>query len=556
MKLKRVLLWVLALAVIGGLAWGGVTLVRRRNSKTESTTSTSYIATAERGDLVASITPTGEVYAPRQAELTVDVTRLPLVELIVVAGDKVTQGEVLARIDRASLERAVDQAKANLLSAEDALATAKNPYTQLDQQQAAVTVAQAKTSLEEARSSLADLQDPDVDAAKQSVEDATRDLKQAQDDLAALKKDTSAQDQIDRLQWLYNEALVTHGDLVAKNDASEVGQDRLLVAYNKMLDAKDSLEAAKVQAELSMLSAENKVAEAQDTLSDAKEKLATAQSGPTALELAQADDKVAQAQYNLTKAQENQATIAAGPDENKIQTVQASYDAATAALAQAEATLTAATVVAPFDGTVISVGAEVGDLVSAGTVIVTMADLTELRVRATVDETEISQVKVGQDVQITFDAFTGYTFKGKVLEVPLQGTLSQNVVTYDVPISLEGTDDVALKSGMTANLTIVTGESKSALLIPALAVQQGDTGDVVMVQDASGEAVQTPVEIGLGNGTYVEVLRGLNEGDQVVVQYDTSTQNTNFGFGRDFGPPEGGTAPSGGGAPPSGGGLP
>jgi HlyD family secretion protein len=551
MKLKRVLLWVLALAVIGGLAWGGVTLVRRRNSQAASTTSASYIATAERGDLLASITPTGEVYAPRQAELTVDVTRLPLVELKVVAGDKVAQGKVLARIDPASLERAVDQAKANLLSAEDALATAKNPYTPLDQQQAAVGVAQAKTSLEAARQNLADLQDPDVAAAQQSVEDAARDLKQAQDDLAALKDNTSVQDQIDHLQWLYNEALVAHGDLVAKNDPSELGQDRLLVAYNKMLDAKDSLETAQVQAELGLLKAENQMALAQDTLSDARDGLAQVQVGPTALQLAQANDKVAQAEYNLTKAEKDQATIAAGPDANTIQSAQSSYDAATAARAQAEATLAAATVVAPFDGTVISVGAEVGDLVSAGTMIVTMADLTELRVRATVDETDISQVKVGQDVQITFDAFAGYAFKGKVLEVPLQGTLSQNVVTYDVPISLEGADQVGLKSGMTANLTIVTGETKSALLIPALAVQQGDSGDVVMVQDASGAPVETPVQIGLKNGTYVEVLRGLNEGDQVVVQYDTSTQSNSFGFGMDFGAPDGGGSsfqvePSGG----------
>ncbi len=465
MKIKRIVLWVLALAVIGGLAWGGITLLRRRTATTESTV-TSYVAAAERGDLVASITPTGEVYAPRSAELTVDVTRLPLIELNVVAGEKVTQGEVLARIDPSSLERAVDQAKANLLAAEDALAEAEHPYTELDKQRAELNVAQAQTSVEEAQASLEDLQNPDVEASEQAVEDAARDLAQAQEDLTTLKEGASTQDQIDTLQWLYNEAVAAHGVLVQKNDASEKGQDSLLVAYNAMIDAQDALEVATVQAEMSALMAENQVLVAQDALADAKEKLADLQAGVTALELAQANDRAAQAEYNLAKALADREEIAAGPDENDIKRAQAGYDAAVAALADAEATLAASTVVAPFDGTVVSVGAEVGDLVSAGTVILTVADLTELRVEATIDESEISQVQVGQDVEITFDAFTGYTFQGQVLEVPLQGTLSQNVVTYAVPISLEGTEGVDLKSGMTANLTIITGQSENALSDP------------------------------------------------------------------------------------------
>jgi len=73
-------------------------------------------------------------------------------------------------------------------------------------------------------------------------------------------------------------------------------------------------------------------------------------------------------------------------------------------------------------------------------------------------------------------------------------------------------------------------------LLPVLAVKQGEDGDVVLVQDASAAAVETRVEIGLSDGTYVEVLRGLNEGDQVVVEYATATQQDNRmgGFGSVF----------------------
>jgi len=188
--------------------------------------------------------------------------------------------------------------------------------------------------------------------------------------------------------------------------------------------------------------------------------------------------------------------------------------------------------VAPFNGTVISIGAEVGDLVSSGTTVVTLADLAELRVLALVDETDISQVEVGQEVEITFDAFPGRRFQGKVLEVPLHGKLVQNVVKYEVPVSLEGTKGVALKPGMTANLKMVVGRRENALLVPVLAVQDSEEGKVVRVQDTlSGSTMLVPVEVGLSDGTYVEVVRGLNEGDQIVVEYQALQQTPRFGFG-------------------------
>jgi len=89
------------------------------------------------------------------------------------------------------------------------------------------------------------------------------------------------------------------------------------------------------------------------------------------------------------------------------------------------------------------------------------------------------------------------------------------------------------------------GRRQNVLLVSVLAVRQGEDGDVVLVQDApGGAAVATPVELGLSDGTNVEVLRGLNEGDQVVVQYQTTTQQTTQRGGGEFmiiegGPPSG-----------------
>jgi HlyD family secretion protein len=313
-----------------------------------------------------------------------------------------------------------------------------------------------------------------------------------------------------------------------------------------LAEARTQLQAAQANASSNLTTAEDKVAETEDAL-------AQLQSGSNALGVLQIQNQVAKAEYNLAKAKDSLATILAGPDSKSVQLAQARYEAAQATLDKAQATLAAATIVAPFDGTVLAVGAEVGDLVSSNTSIITLADLSGLEVLASVDETDISQVKVGQEAQITFDAITGSTFKGKVLEVPLQGTLSSNVVTYQVSLSLEGAQNAALLPGMTANVKIITGQHQNVLLVPLLAIQQSDTGDVVLVQDSNGAAVQTPVQVGLNNGTYVEVTRGLNEGDRVVVEYQ-STSSTQQNF---FGGPgaiievgQGGRPPSGG-APPS-----
>jgi HlyD family secretion protein len=528
-QLKRVLKWGLALAVVATLVWVGRGALRGRSGESQAAGFTQVL-TVERGDLVAAISPTGEVYAARQAKLSFDVNKIPLVELYVTPGQQVQEGEVLARIDPASLERAVEQAKADLLSAEEALEKAQNPYTELDRQKAELDVTQAEVAVEEAKQALEELLNPDLATAEKAVRDADRELRQARDKLAALQSDPSTQEQIDRLQWQANEAEVEHGQLLDDPSPTEAGRDSQLLAHNRMLDTRDKLEAAKARAALDLLSAQNKVIQAEEALADAEERLTELQAGPDALALAQGHNKVAQAEYNLAKARDDLATIRSGPDPEAVELAQARYDARGATFKEAQDALEAATMVAPFDGTVISVGPEVGDLISSNTNVVTLADLSDLEVLGMVDETDISQVEVGQQAEITFDAFPGRRFWGEVLEVPLEGRLMQNVVSYEVPVSLEGAEGVSLRPGMTANLRIVVGRRENALLVSVLAVQQGEEGSVVQVQDTpQGPATATRVEVGLSDGLYVEVVRGLNEGDRVVVEYQSQEEPGVFG---------------------------
>jgi HlyD family secretion protein len=588
---KRVLRWWPALLVLI-LVVAGVGVGAKWIPTGESETSDlTQVFTVQRGDLVAAISPTGEVYAPRQAELSFDVSQAQLIELNVTPGQKVKAGEILARIDSTALERAVLQAEADLTVAQDDLEKTQNPYTELDLIQARLSVDQAEIALEDAKESLEEARDPytelDLIQARQTVSMTEVALEEAKENLATvLNPDTGSawaavQDAAAALEIAKNQLIVAENstenaakirtlesemiwyrnnywDAVEKYENGKISKQKLDQEYLNLVSAEEKLLVAQTNAEVALTSARNKVIQAEETLADAQETLAALQNGPDAGELLQAEAQitqaeydlaqaqeslaqveagpdpkevaraevqVTQAEYNLAKARESLAEVEAGPDPKEIELAQAKVVSAQATLEEAQATLEAATMIAPFDGTVISVGAEVGDLVSSNKVVVALADLSNLRVLAIVDETDIALVEIDQEAEITFDAFPGHRFSGQVLEVPLQGNLVQNVLTYEVPVSLERTAGVALKPGMTANLEIVVGRRQNALLVPALAVQQGEEGNVVLVQDTpTGAGVATPVQVGLSDGTYVEVVSGLLEGDQVLVEYEATEE--------------------------------
>lgn len=541
--------WLVIIIVIV-LAAGGLYLSRQRTSTpTTQISSTSFTETiaVRRGAITARISPTGEVYAPRSASLSFDVSLGTITELNVKAGQKVKKGDILAKIDTAALQRAVEQAEADLLSAQEELEIAREPYSELDIQKAKLAVAQAELSLAQAKRAKEDLLNPDLSKAEQAVRDAKYELEVAELNLELTKLSTTVTTAVRDLEYTvaWYERLVRDLQTQQAGGTSSAGQPGAVTAaqpapgvpsrkapepitleeaQKALAEAREELELARLNASIALTNAEARVAQAKKALADAEEELAKLQAGPDAASLLQADNAITQAELKLAKAQAELKTMLAGPDAKKLELAQAKYDAAKATLAEAQAALAGALLVAPFDGTIISVNVEVGDEVTSNRVVLTMADLSELRVRAFVDETKITQVKVEQPAEITFDAFAGKTFKGTVLEVPIQGSLVQNVVVYEVPISLENPERVPLKPGMTANVRIVTGSKQNALLVPAYAVQQTTEGTMVRVQDAGGQVTLVPVEVGLTDGTYTEIVRGLIEGDLIVAEYTPQTQ--------------------------------
>ncbi|MFP3904280.1 MAG: efflux RND transporter periplasmic adaptor subunit, partial [Armatimonadota bacterium] len=193
---------------------------------------------------------------------------------------------------------------------------------------------------------------------------------------------------------------------------------------------------------------------------------------------------------------------------------------AEAALANARAKLAYATIEAPITGVIGTVTTQEGETVAAGLsapTFVEIIDLGRLEVDAFVDEVDIGKVKVGQKAQFTVDAFPDRTFAGHVRAIYPDAVIQDNVVYYDVVIEIE--DDYAglLRPQMTTNVTIFLETREDVLFVPNGAVhrEQGETVAYV-VRDGSSE--RRVVEIGVRQDGEAEVVEGLKEGEEVLLE--------------------------------------
>jgi len=183
-------------------------------------------------------------------------------------------------------------------------------------------------------------------------------------------------------------------------------------------------------------------------------------------------------------------------------------------------------VFAPITGVVSERNVQIGQIISSpmnnvggGTRLLTLSDLAHIFVLASVDESDIGKVEVGQPVDITADAFPGEQFTGEVVRIATKGETVNNVVTFEVKIEVLGENKSKLKPEMTANVDIIAAERGDTLILPSEAVQPKGFQSVVQVAGPVGTASEElrPVRTGIDNGFEVEILEGLKEGDMVTI---------------------------------------
>ncbi len=180
--------------------------------------------------------------------------------------------------------------------------------------------------------------------------------------------------------------------------------------------------------------------------------------------------------------------------------------------------------VAPLDGEIIARKIEPGQTVTASDALYVLSD--RLIIGAQVDETDIGRIAAGQAVDLTLDAYPQNVFSGRVDEIAYEAKTVNNVTTYTVEI-LPLAAPVYLRSGMTANLKILTTAVRDALLLPADAVHKEKDLSFVWQPDPAGKGRprSVPVSAGLSDGKQTEILSGLEEGETVLVKPSTFTAN-------------------------------
>lgn len=468
---------VLVLAAIGGAGYLGMQSAQVPEATLPVVPQTVAVT---RGDVQQTVTAPGELVQTRQATLSFDVSG-KLAELDLRPGDRVTAGQILARLDTAPLERALEEAqlKLSLAQAEyarqlaDAELSVQTAQLKLEQAQIDHTrqITEAEQSLQTAQARLAQarLQYPDLTAAEIKLNQARADEAYARDEY---------QKALDR-PW--EPQAVRDGALRAWHAA----QDALTIVEAEYQAALNN-RAVKDQ-DLALLTLDVQKAEA---------KLADLRAGSDPFPA-----------LDLHKAQKALADLQADGVDPLLRL----------AVAQAQADLDAATLTAPSGGVVLEIKAGVGESVSAGAPLIVLANPADVEIKASVIEEDIPLIAPGQPVELFFDTIPDETPLGTVARVVPQ-RISGDRPLYPVYITVQGHLSDKLFPGMTVDASIVVEQRTDVLRLPRALVRSRPDG-TAQVQVWTGLTTETrTVTVGLRGDAYIEIVSGLQEGDQVVSQ--------------------------------------
>ncbi len=320
--------------------------------------------------------------------------------------------------------------------------------------------------------------------------------------------------------------LVDYGDSVKKGQIlAELDKQQILAQVNQQRATLEAAEAAAHAAEADLEHAKYD-AEGPDIpmLKRAYERAQQmAKEGvvsPSALDDAQKNYELAVNKQELGKANVVSAKA-------KLRQAQAQVSQAKAQLAEKDEEFRNSTIVSPIDGTVLSRDVEVGSAVSSilvlgssATLVMTLGDTREVYVKGKVDESDIGKVDLGREARIKVESYKDRTFAGKVTKISPLGVEKDNVTTFEVRVSIDNAKG-ELKSQMTANAEIILDEHKGVLMVPeGSLIYDKDRKASVEIPDPNAKdgKRKIPVTVGISNGSKTELLSGLKEGQQVVLQ--------------------------------------
>lgn len=454
-------------------------------------TITPAFAVVERGTVREEVSVTGNVKPLSDADLAFE-RGGRVANINVAVGDRVYTGQVLASVSNADLSASLDQVKANLKKV-----TAVFGDTAL---QASLDLTQAEISL--------------VNAIKDSYTKA--------DDAVRNKMFSLFDDPIK-----YNASLSFSTDIFLQAEIED-GKDQIVAVLNTWYDSLTKLNSwadlkgyyntAKTNL-ISIKSLLDKSAEAVNGLSPEADGVTQTEIDTWKANISTARTNINTAIDTLTSSFDsyNTASLSVRVSQNSTLAEEASIEQARAQVASAEAELAKTIIKSPIAGVITKIDMELGEIIPANKNIMTVISAGDYEVESFVPEADVSKVKTGDLAHTTLDAYgDSVVFETSVIKIDPAATIIDGVPTYKVTLKFSAQDE-RVRSGMTANLDILTAEKADVLVVPTRAViaKNGDRSVKVLKADNSTEEVK--VQVGLrGSDGQTEIVSGLIEGDKVV----------------------------------------
>ncbi len=561
-------------------------------SLTSTAGDTRYVmSTATKDTIIVSVTGSGQVNAGTQIDMKPKVSG-DVVYLGVASGQNVKAGTLIAQLDSTDAQKTVRDAQANLDSAKISLAKLQEPTDNL-------SLLQAQNALNQSNSDLT----KSYDDGFNSVSSAFIDMPTVITGIDTILHKQDANPAGGNSQWnidYYSDSARSASindngkanqfktDAESKYQIARSAYDKNFIDYKNLSRSSDpgaissvineTYNTSKLIAD-AVKSSSNLIQYYQDTL-NASQMTITAKStthittlgGYTNLinthmtDLLNIKNTISNDTISIPEKQAALDKLKAGADVLDIQSAQLAVTQRENALADAKSTLNDYYIRAPFDGTIATLNIKKYDSVSSGTVISSFITTQQLA-QLSLNEVDAAKVKIGQKATMTFDAIDGLTITGQVASIDSVGTVAQGVVTYNIKISFDTSDD-RIKPGMSVSAEIIIDAKPDVLTVPNSAVKnQGGTSYVEMfdaplpapVVGVQGSISLTPprqqiVQVGLSNDTYTEIISGLKEGDQVVTRTILPAGTTSAApslLGAIGGNSRGGLGGGGGGARPA-----
>lgn len=529
------------------------------NTVAQGTATNSQVATTavSRKTIVAVTSGSGTIAASQSLDMPF-ATSGTVAQVLVAEGDRVTQGQALARLDTRDLELQLADANTQLESARLKLKqTAEGDATtetiagqQAQVKNAEAQLASAQAQLRSAQAQLSALRSPsasDIQAAEIKVRSAdlalqnTRDTKSVAKNRAQIDLDKAVQ-ALTQAQSSYSTALQnwqyvqdtgndpqsptkTENGKRVDNKLSDAQRqsyyDTFVQAQAGLRSAEQTLQQAQLAFEQARKDEINAIQQAEASLDDANRALAALRN-PSKNDLIkqqasvdQAKAAVDQAQASLEQARTNLAKLTAPGTSNEIAIQRAAVAQAEQSVQQSQLKLQQATLRAPFDAIVTKVAIVPGSGVTISQPAVSLIDRSTLHVDLKLSENDVAVVALGQPAALSIDALKDWKSQGAISYIAPASEESNGVVTYRVRVAFPDSD-ARVKVGMTANLEITTATKENALTVPSTALVPSGAGRVVQLLNPDGTLRSVDVQIGLTDGRATEILAGLQDGDVVV----------------------------------------